>query len=123
MLASGPRHMPRQGPRSRCVVLWVRYVNEPDVAKYLARLEAGELPERAVDPLDRTARRLESWILPLRTAAGVEVADLPVGVLDLARGERDGWWRLEGGRLRLTPRGFLHLDTLEERLARALPGP
>jgi coproporphyrinogen III oxidase-like Fe-S oxidoreductase len=76
------------------------------------------VPQDWDDSLDPAARRLEALVLPLRTAAGVPLSRLPAGALDLARGEADGWWRVGGGRLRLTPRGFLHLDTIEERLAR-----
>ena len=43
-------------------------------------------------------------ILPLRTAEGVPLESLPDRALDLARGERDGWWRVRRGRLRLTAR-------------------
>lgn len=95
-----------------------RYANLADLGAYLAAVEAGRVPEEMVDPLDRAARRLEALILPLRTAAGVPLSRLPAGALDLARGEADGWWRVDAGRLRLTPRGFLHVDTIEERLAR-----
>ncbi len=95
-----------------------RYANLADLGAYLAAVEAGREPEEMVDPLDLAARRLEALVLPLRTAAGVPLTRLPAGALDLARGEADGWWRLDSGRLRLTPRGFLHVDTIEERLAR-----
>jgi putative oxygen-independent coproporphyrinogen III oxidase len=95
-----------------------RYANAADLGAYLAAVEADRVPEEMVDPLDPAARRLEALVLPLRTAAGVPLSRLPAGALDLARGEADGWWRVDGGRLRLTPRGFLHVDTIEERLAR-----
>jgi len=97
-----------------------RYTNEPDLGRYLARVEAGEIPEGDVDPLDRTARRLESVLLPLRTASGVPLDRLPEGALDLVRGEDEGLWSVVNGRLVLSPRGFLRIDTLEERLARGL---
>jgi oxygen-independent coproporphyrinogen-3 oxidase len=95
-----------------------RYANVSDLGAYLAAVEAGCVPQDWDDSLDPAARRLEALVLPLRTAAGVPLSRLPAGALDLARGEADGWWRVGGGRLRLTPRGFLHLDTIEERLAR-----
>lgn len=97
-----------------------RYTNEPDLAAYLASLESGELAEAEIDPLDRRARRLEGLLLPLRTAAGVPLSRLPEGALDLAQGERAGYWRLGGGRLRLTSRGWLRIDAVEARLAAAL---
>lgn len=98
-----------------------RYANAADLGAYLDAVEAGRLPEEMVDPLDRAARRLEALVLPLRTAAGLPLDRVPAGALDLARGEADGWWRAEAGHLRLTPRGYLHIDTIEERLARWVP--
>jgi len=96
-----------------------RSTNTANLATYLGRIAAGEVPEGVVDPLDRPARRLEALVLGLRTAAGVPVAWLPAGVLDLDAGAREGLWTVAGGRLRLTARGFLRIDTLEQRLAAA----
>ncbi len=96
-----------------------RRANLPGVASYLRRVEAGRLPTAAVDRLDAAARRLERIVLPLRTVRGVPLARLPGG-LPLAEGERQGLWRLDDGRLRLTPRGFLRIDALEELIARRL---
>lgn len=97
-----------------------RYANLADPAAYAAAVAAGRLPEASVDRLDRRARRLERLILPLRTAAGVPLADLPPGALPLARGAARGLWRVAGGRLTLTARGFLQIDGIESMLARAL---
>lgn len=96
-----------------------RWANLRGVGAYLERVESGRLPTAALDPLDAAARRLEELILPLRTARGVPLAALPAG-LPLAEGEREGWWDLRGGRLRLTARGFLRIDALEELVARRL---
>jgi oxygen-independent coproporphyrinogen-3 oxidase len=96
-----------------------RSTNTANLATYLRRVEAGEVPEGTVDALSRPARRLESLVLGLRTAGGVPLAILPPGALDLAAGAREGLWTAEGGRLRLTRRGFLRIDTIEERLAAA----
>jgi oxygen-independent coproporphyrinogen-3 oxidase len=97
-----------------------RYANAATLATYLAAIARGELPEEVVDSLDPAARRLEGLILPLRTSRGVALAALPAGALDLERGAAEGLWRIGAGRLRLTPRGFLRLDSVEEALARAL---
>lgn len=97
-----------------------RYTNEAVLARYLEQVEAGEVPEADVDHLGPAARRLEAVILPLRTAEGVPLERLPRGSLDLERGVADGLWTVGDDRLRLTPRGFLRIDTLEEHLARAL---
>lgn len=96
-----------------------RYANLADPAAYRAAVERGELPEAMVDPLSPAARRLERVILPLRTTAGVPLARLPAG-LPLAQGQDEGLWRVEQGRLRLTRRGMLRLDSLEALLARAM---
>jgi hypothetical protein len=50
----------------------------------------------------------------------VPLAWLPQGTLDLERGRAEGLWRLGDGRLSLTARGFLRIDTIEESLARRL---
>lgn len=97
-----------------------RCTNHADLTAYLAAVEAGRLPEALIDPLDRRARRLERLILGLRTAVGVPLASLPDGALDLAAGEREGFWFITDQRLRMTSRGWLHLDTVEARLAAAL---
>ena len=97
-----------------------RYANIADLDQYLRAIEAGRLPEQEVDHLTRAARRLEAVILPLRTAAGVPLARLPAEALPLARGEREGLWRIEAGCLRLTARGYLQIDSVEATVARAL---
>jgi len=96
-----------------------RYTNAAALDDYLARVERGEVPEEVVDPLDRAARRLEALVLPLRTGVGLALDRLPRGALDLARGEREGLWTIADGRLRLTGRGFLRIDSVEARLAAA----
>jgi oxygen-independent coproporphyrinogen-3 oxidase len=94
-----------------------RYTNERRLDRYLARVEAGEVPEADVDQLDGPARRLEAVILPLRTREGVPLDRLPPGALDLERGCREGLWTVASGRLALSARGFLHVDSIEQRLA------
>lgn len=97
-----------------------RVANRRTIDAWLADLDRGVLPEGAVDPLPVAARRLERVILALRTRAGVPLPWLPPGGLDLARGRTEGLWRVQEGRLSLTGRGFLRIDTIEEALARAL---
>ncbi|MFT5233422.1 MAG: putative oxygen-independent coproporphyrinogen III oxidase [Candidatus Krumholzibacteriia bacterium] len=95
-----------------------RYANHDDVHAWLAAVESGELPECSVDEIDGASMRLERLILRLRTKAGLPVQMLPEGALDLERGAAEGLWRVEKGRLGLTTKGFLRIDTIEERLAR-----
>ena len=97
-----------------------RRANHDGLAAWLADLEAGRLPEAAVEALDPASRRLERVVLALRTREGVPLDWLPAGALDLARGEAEGLWRRQDGCLRLTGHGWLRLDTIEEALARRL---
>ena len=94
--------------------------NHETIDAWLADLVTGRLPEAFVDTLDVGARRLERVVLALRTVDGVPLSWLPEGSLDLARGQSEGLWRVLDGRLRLSGRGFLRLDTIEEALARRL---
>ena len=88
----------------------------------MGEIERGRLPEASCDDLDRHARLLEKIILPLRTRTGVLLADLPVGREWLAHGVQEGLWNLDGGRLRLSGKGLLRIDAVEDALARNLRG-
>ncbi|MDO9171887.1 MAG: coproporphyrinogen-III oxidase family protein [bacterium] len=94
-----------------------RYANLADLTRYVAEVEAGRLPEARVDRLGPAARRLERMFLPLRTAAGAPLRDLPANDAVLARGEAEGLWRRARGRLALTPRGRLRIDDVETLFA------
>jgi oxygen-independent coproporphyrinogen-3 oxidase len=95
-----------------------RYANHRDLASWHADIAVGRLPVAGTDPLDPAARRLERLILGLRTTGGVELDRLPAQGLDIERGRREGLWEAEGGRLVLTARGFLRIDSIEAALAR-----
>jgi putative oxygen-independent coproporphyrinogen III oxidase len=97
-----------------------RRANHDGLDAWLADLGAGRLPEASVDRLSTESRRLERVVLALRTCDGVPLGWLPPGALDLARGQAEGLWRTDGGRLRLAGPGFLQIDTIEEALARRL---
>lgn len=97
-----------------------RTANHGRVATWLQEVEGGRLPEAAVDPLTVAARRLERLILGLRTVQGIPLSWLPAGALDLRRGQAEGLWTCDAGRLALTGRGFLRIDTIEAALARSL---
>ena len=98
-----------------------RYANFDNQADWLNALGNGRLPEAAVDPLDRAARRLERLVLTLRTKRGVPLEWLPRQGWDLDQGVREGLWEIRDERLFLTGRGFLRIDTIEDRLARLTP--
>ena len=97
-----------------------RRANHDRLEDWLAALSRDEAPDAAVDRLTVAARRLERVVLALRTREGVPLSWLPPGALDVTRGEREGLWRVIDGRLALTGRGFLRLDTVEETVARRL---
>ncbi|RKZ18144.1 coproporphyrinogen III oxidase [bacterium] len=97
-----------------------RYGNIESLPGWHAALAAGHPPEVAVDEREPAARRLEQVILALRTCAGVPLARLPRGALAMQRGLDEGLWTMDHGKLALTPRGFLRIDTIEAALARHL---
>jgi oxygen-independent coproporphyrinogen-3 oxidase len=98
-----------------------RYANFDDLGDWWDAVESGRLPEASVDPLDLSARRLERLILALRTRRGVPLEWLPRRGWDTEQGRREGLWEIRDGRLILTGRGFLRIDTIEERLAGLTP--
>ncbi len=93
----------------------MRYANMEDARQWLRAIREGRLPTATLDPLDRRARRLERVMLALRTSEGVPLEWLPQG-FDPLPGRNQGLWTLAAGRLALTGRGFLRLDTIEEFL-------
>lgn len=99
-----------------------RQANEEDIDRYCRAVEEGRLPEKSVDALGLSERRLERVILGLRTAEGVPLAWLSARPEELAAGRKDRLWSTDDGRLRLTSRGFLMIDTIEDWAARHLAG-
>ncbi len=93
-----------------------RYANRRAVEAYLADVAAGRVPEEEPEILAPSARRLERFMLPLRTRAGAPLADLDAPAAWLDAGEREGLWQVEDDRLRLTSRGWLRIDDVEARL-------
>ena len=91
-----------------------RYGNISDMDHYMDRVEAGHIPEGMVDPLDLSARLLERIILGLRTSRGVQLSWLDEKSLDLKAGLNGGLWLIEDRYLKLTARGYLLIDSIEE---------
>ncbi len=91
-----------------------RYANESDLMKYLELVESNQLPEAMTDPLNLSARLLERLILGLRTSRGVPVDWLEKNCLDISAGQKAGLWHREDGFIKLTSRGFLVIDSIEE---------
>jgi oxygen-independent coproporphyrinogen-3 oxidase len=84
---------------------------------YSAVAAEGRCPEESRETLDAAALRLEGIWLGLRTASGLAVDGLGDGARALvAEWVRAGWALLSGGRVRLTPPGWLLLDRLSVEL-------
>ena len=113
-LGLGPSAHGCYGPR--------RYGNIADLEQYCQTVENGHLPEEMIDPLDLSSRLLERIILGLRTDRGVPLQWLAEGCLDLAAGCAEGYWAVEEGFLKLTARGFLVIDSIEEKVQPRLVG-
>jgi oxygen-independent coproporphyrinogen-3 oxidase len=108
------------GPGAHSHVGGVRWWNVLHPAAYAARLEDGASPAHARELLDAPTRRFERIMLELRLAAGLDAALLDAaGRAAAARAAADGLAdprALDGGRLRLTPRGRLLADALVREL-------
>ncbi|MBA3658816.1 MAG: radical SAM family heme chaperone HemW [Gemmatimonadales bacterium] len=79
-------------------------------AAYARAIEAGEPPVAGSERLDDAAVRLEGAYLGLRTSEGLPAAAIPRALR--SRWLADGWATESGTRLRLTPEGWLRLDSL-----------
>jgi len=75
-----------------------------------AAVQGGRNPVAGREALDDAQRRLEALYLGLRTAGGVRVDLVPAEVR--GRWVDAGWATAGGGRLRLSPEGWLRLDAL-----------
>ena len=95
-----------------------RWWNETAYARWLARVEAGSSPVAGREILRPEQARLEARYLGLRTSEGIPVPEPPDERLAaaIAGWVGAGWAALDGGRLRLTPRGWLRLDELAASL-------
>ncbi len=113
-LGLGPAAHGCYGPR--------RYANHGDLGQYLEMVESDRLPESMIDQLELPARLLERLILGLRTSRGVPLAWLDEKSLDLAAGNKAGLWLVEDGFIKLTSRGFLLLDSVEDMVRPACSG-
>jgi oxygen-independent coproporphyrinogen III oxidase len=79
-------------------------------AAYERAMSAGESPVAGTERLDEEAVELEELYLGLRTREGISRDRLP---RDTAEAWIDAGWAAEsGGRVRLTPEGWLRLDAL-----------
>jgi oxygen-independent coproporphyrinogen III oxidase len=95
--------------------------NERDVARYSERMRLGGSAEDLIDLLGPNEIRRESIFLSLRRAEGIEYSRLrewcgEEAVVWKEKGLRDGLVAESGGRVRLTPAGFLVSNDLLSQL-------
>jgi len=115
------------GPAAHGFVNNHRYANRSDVAGYIAMLEGGRLPLAFIEELDDTQRLLETVLLSLRTAEGIDKAKLIRNfgepALAILEGKAKAGYVSSGhlidalGFLRLSDDGFLLADTIIADLA------
>ena len=104
----------------------LRRWNEPDWEEYHRRAIGGDLPEAGRELLTPDAERLEQVWLALRTRRGLELERAGGGAArESARQLIRRWQRHDravvgAGRVRLTPKGWLLLDSLAVELAELL---
>lgn len=98
------------GPSAHSFLAGVRSWNEREWAAWQARVGRGEDPTSGSERLDSGQAALERWYLGLRTDRGMPVAALGPGLA--ADWAAAGWAVVEGGRVQLTPEGWLRLDAL-----------
>lgn len=82
---------------------------------YQRAMEAGESPVAGSERLDDEAVKLEALYLGLRTSEGVPADRLPPDTL--AAWRSSGWAEDAGGKVRLSPEGWLRLDALAAAVA------
>jgi oxygen-independent coproporphyrinogen-3 oxidase len=102
------------GPSAHSYDGATRWWNEPAYARWVERLERGLSPVAGREVLSTSQRRLEETYLALRTSEGMPVPSRQAGdpAPPFSSWVSSGWAVLEGGRIRLTPQGWLRLDVL-----------
>ena len=88
--------------------------NEGAYARWAERLAAGHDPVAGRETLDEGNRAAEDVYLGLRTTGGLELHPGECEVV--APWVREGWAVYDAGRLRLSPTGWLRLDSLAAAL-------
>jgi oxygen-independent coproporphyrinogen III oxidase len=115
------------GPAAHGFVNNHRYANRSNLAEYIAMLEGGRLPLAFVEELDNTQRLMETILLSLRTAEGIDKARLirtfGEPALTILEGKAKAGYVSSGhliddlGFVRLSDSGFLLADTIIAGLA------
>jgi len=91
-----------------------RWWNEPAWARWQELLEQGKSPVAGHEILNDHQRRLEQMYLALRTSTGLAMEEPcpPKLAREVPRWIGAGWAAESGRRVRLTPQGWLRLDSL-----------
>jgi oxygen-independent coproporphyrinogen-3 oxidase len=104
------------GPSAHSGWAGERQWNLREWAAYLAAAEQGADPVAGHERLDSEAIAIEELYLGLRTSDGLSADRIPPENRERWTGA--GWAVVAGGRLRLTPEGWLRLDALVAHLTR-----
>jgi len=88
--------------------------NASAYADWLRRVQAGEDPVSGTEVIGQESAAAERVYLGLRTVDGLELRDEELARVESWIGA--GWAELRGRRLRLTPQGWLRLDSLVAQL-------
>ncbi|MCG6550719.1 MAG: radical SAM family heme chaperone HemW [Candidatus Magnetominusculus sp. LBB02] len=94
----------------------VRSSNSADIAKYLNAIENNTLPTDETTVIDERQRLKETIFLGLRTAQGISAAEADVDCSELQPFIEHGLADLDGGRFKLTRKGFLVSNQIIGRL-------
>ncbi len=110
------------GPSAHSLLGGVRIANERDLRRWQSLIGAGRLPWADIEVLDDLARTRERILLGLRTAAGLNLEDVPASYRDAITARTEdvveaGHARRSGSRIILTDSGMLLADELAARLA------
>ncbi len=98
------------GPSAHGLSGGIRRWNARQYADWSKRVGQGTDPEEGRETLSAEQRELETLYLGLRTAYGTEIHPKDAPLVDRWRAE--GWADVVGGRIVLTPSGWLRLDAL-----------
>jgi oxygen-independent coproporphyrinogen-3 oxidase len=103
------------GPSAHSFDGAARRWNVAAYAEWVRRLSSSEPTLGGEELLTDENRDAEEVYLGLRTRAGLEIGEAELAVAELWRSA--GWAEIDGVRLRLTPTGWLRLDSLAAALA------
>ena len=107
------------GPAAHSFVAGSRIFNEPAIERYIHGSTSGFASVRREEHRGAPERELEGLMLALRTSRGLALVDAKCQPVILNQLTDDGLAAIDGGRLRLTDRGYLLLNEIVLRIAQA----